>query len=117
MAILRLSQIRPELPGRELMLSLAQRYAEGRKGPDLEIVGYGVDSILQMLVSKLIRRPKRNLKITPLPSLRENFSVLTSRAGFMAGTPFSVSQENSIRMAAMCCLTVGGGAWRCKVSI
>jgi hypothetical protein len=26
-----------------------------------------------------------------------------------------VSQENSIRMAAMCCLTVGGGAWRCKV--
>jgi len=28
-----------------------------------------------------------------------------------------VSQENSIRMAAMCCLTVGGAAWRCKVSI
>jgi hypothetical protein len=26
-------------------------------------------------------------------------------AGFMASTTFSVSQENSIRMAAMCCLT------------
>jgi len=35
----------------------------------------------------------------------------------MASTPFSVSQENSIRMAAMCCLTVGGAAWRCKVSM
>jgi hypothetical protein len=34
-----------------------------------------------------------------------------------AKTPFSVSQENSIRMAAMCCLTVGGAAWRCRVSI
>jgi hypothetical protein len=42
------------------------------------------------------------------PSVRENRSVLTSRAGFMASTPFSVSQENSIRIAAMCCLTVGG---------
>jgi hypothetical protein len=42
------------------------------------------------------------------PSVRENPSVLTSRAGFMARTPFSVSQENSIRIAAMCCLTVGG---------
>ena len=52
-----------------------------------------------------------------LPSVRENLSVLTSRAGFMASTPFSVSQENSIRMAAMCCLTVGGAAWRCKVSM
>jgi hypothetical protein len=31
-------------------------------------------------------------------------------AGFMASTPFSVSQENSIRMAAMCCLTVAGAA-------
>jgi len=40
-------------------------------------------------------------------SVRENLSVLTSRAGFMASTPFSVSQENIIRMAAMCCLTVG----------
>jgi hypothetical protein len=30
--------------------------------------------------------------------------------GFMASTPFSVSQENSIRIAAMCCLTVGGAA-------
>jgi len=50
-----------------------------------------------------------------LPSVRENFSVLTSRAGFMARTPFSVSQENNIRIAAMCCLTVGGAAWRCKV--
>jgi hypothetical protein len=29
---------------------------------------------------------------------------------FMASTPFSVSQENSIRIAAMCCLTVGGAA-------
>jgi hypothetical protein len=28
----------------------------------------------------------------------------------MASTPFSVSQENSIRIAAMCCLTVGGAA-------
>jgi hypothetical protein len=27
---------------------------------------------------------------------------------FMASTPLSVSQENSIRMAAMCCLTLGG---------
>jgi hypothetical protein len=35
----------------------------------------------------------------------------------MARTPFSVSQENSIRMAAMCCLTVGGAAWRCKISM
>jgi hypothetical protein len=43
--------------------------------------------------------------------VRENLSVLTSRAGFMARTPFSVSQENSIRIAAMCCLTVGGAAW------
>jgi len=51
------------------------------------------------------------------PSVRENLSVLTSRAGFMASTPFSVSQENSIRMAAMCCLTVGGAAWRCKISM
>jgi len=33
-------------------------------------------------------------------SVRENRSVLTSRAGFMASTPFSVSQENSIRIAA-----------------
>ena len=31
-----------------------------------------------------------------------------------ARTPFSVSQENIIRMAAMCCLTVGGAAWCCK---
>jgi len=46
------------------------------------------------------------------PSVRENLSVLTSRAEFMARTPFSVSQENSIRMAAMCCLTVGGAARR-----
>jgi hypothetical protein len=46
------------------------------------------------------------------PSVRENLSVLTSRAGFMASTPFSVSQENIIRMAAMCCLTAGGAAWR-----
>jgi hypothetical protein len=52
-----------------------------------------------------------------LPSMPENLSVLTSRAGFIARTPFSVSQENSIRMAAMCCLTVGGAAWRCKVSM
>jgi hypothetical protein len=29
-------------------------------------------------------------------SVRENLSVLTSRAGFMAKTPFSVSQENII---------------------
>ena len=47
-----------------------------------------------------------------LPSVLEYRSVLTSRAGFMAGTPFSVSQENSIRIAAMCCLTVAGAAWR-----
>jgi hypothetical protein len=36
---------------------------------------------------------------------------------FMAKTPFSVIQENSIRIAAMCCLTVGGAAWRCKAQI
>jgi len=53
----------------------------------------------------------------PVPSVRENLSVLTSRAGFMASTPFSVSQENSIRMAAMCCLTVGAAAWRGRISI
>jgi hypothetical protein len=39
----------------------------------------------------------QSLKISPF---------LTSRAGFMASTLFSVSQENSIRIAAMCCLTV-----------
>ena len=35
----------------------------------------------------------------------------------MASTPFSVSQENILRIAAICCLTVGGAAWRCKVSM
>jgi len=35
----------------------------------------------------------------------------------MASTPFSVSQENSIRMAAMCCLTVGAAARSCRISI
>jgi hypothetical protein len=50
------------------------------------------------------------------PSVRENLSVLTSGAGFIASTPFSVSQEKSIRMAAMCCLTVGGAVCRCKGS-
>jgi hypothetical protein len=29
----------------------------------------------------------------------------------MASTLFSVGQENSIRIAAMYCLTVGGAAW------
>jgi hypothetical protein len=33
-----------------------------------------------------------------LPSVRENFYVLTSRAGFMAKMPFSVSQEKSTRI-------------------
>jgi hypothetical protein len=45
-----------------------------------------------------------------LPTALENLSVLTSRAGFMAKTPFSVSQENSIRIAAMWCFTVAGAA-------
>jgi len=36
-----------------------------------------------------------------LPSLRENLGVSTFRAGFMAWIPFSVSQENSIRIAAI----------------
>jgi hypothetical protein len=35
----------------------------------------------------------------------------------MASTPFSVSHENIIRMAAMCCLTVGGAEWRPSVSM
>ena len=50
-------------------------------------------------VQKLWTSPSTNAGV--LPSVRENRSVLTSRAGFMASTPFSVSQENSIRMAAM----------------
>jgi hypothetical protein len=36
----------------------------------------------------------------------ENLGVLTSRAGLMARMPFSVSQKNIIRIAAMCCLIV-----------
>jgi hypothetical protein len=28
-----------------------------------------------------------------------------------------LTRENSIRMVAMCCSTVGGAAWRCKVSM
>ena len=39
-----------------------------------------------------------------MPSVRENLGVLTSRAGFIARIPFSVNQENSIRIAAICCL-------------
>ena len=35
----------------------------------------------------------------------------------MATTPFSVSHENSIEIAAMCCFRVGGGAaWRPSIS-
>src|SRR5271165_7549606 len=34
-------------------LSIAQRYAEVRKGMGLKIVGYAADSILQMLVAKI----------------------------------------------------------------
>jgi hypothetical protein len=49
-----------------------------------------------------------------LPFVRENVSVLISRAGFMVKIPFWVSQENSIRIAAMCRFTVGGAASRCK---
>jgi hypothetical protein len=45
-----------------------------------------------------------------LPSLRENFSVLTSRPGFAAKMPFSLSQENSIPIADICCLIVAGRA-------
>ena len=36
-----------------LCLSLAQRYAEVRKGMGLKIVGYAADSILQVLVAKI----------------------------------------------------------------
>ena len=32
-------------------------------------------------------------------------------------TAFLFNQENSIRMAAMCCLTVGAAAWRWSVSM
>jgi hypothetical protein len=35
-------------------------------------------------------RPPLSYKYGVLPSVRENLSVLTSRAGFMASTPFSV---------------------------
>jgi hypothetical protein len=34
-------------------LSIAQRYAEVRKGMGLKFVGYAADSILQMLVAKI----------------------------------------------------------------
>ena len=34
-------------------LSIAQRYAEVRKGMGLKFVGYATDSILQMLVAKI----------------------------------------------------------------
>lgn len=47
----------------ERCLSLAQRYAEVRKGVDLKIVGYAADSILQVLVSKInpiLRVPLRS---------------------------------------------------------
>ena len=49
------------------------------------------------------------------PSVRENFSVLTSRAGFMAKMPFSVSQEKSIRIADICCLIVAGEPGCCSM--
>jgi hypothetical protein len=35
---------------------------------------------------------------------------------FKARIRFSVSQENSIRIAAMCCFTMGGAAWRWSAS-
>jgi hypothetical protein len=49
------------------------------------------------------------------PSLRENLGVLTSRAGFIAKMPFSVNQENIIRMAAICCLMVAGEPACCSM--
>jgi len=50
-----------------------------------------------------------------LPSTRENLVVLTSRAEFMVKMPFSVSQEKNIRIAAICCLTVGGEPGCCSM--
>ena len=42
----------------ERCLSLAQRYAEVRKGVDLKIVGYAADSILQVFVAKINHEPE-----------------------------------------------------------
>jgi len=44
-----------------------------------------------------------------LPSLRLNFYVFISRAGFMARTPFTAIHEKSIRIAATRCFRVGAG--------
>jgi len=74
------------------------------------------NAVLPLCLSKKLLEFSFN-ECRVFPSVREYRSVLTCRGGFMARTPFSVSQENSIRMAAMCCLTVGGAAWRCKVSM
>ena len=52
------------------------------------------------------------------PPNADNFAYFVgcfTRVLIVASTPFSVNHENSIRMAAMCCLTVGGPPWRCKV--
>jgi hypothetical protein len=52
--------------------------------------------------------PSTNAGVLPFgPRIPLN---LDFQAGFMGRIPFSVSQENSMRMAAICCATVGGVA-------
>src|SRR3981081_4004931 len=41
--------------------------------------------------------------------------VLTSGAGFMASTPFSVRELKNIRIAAICCFTVGAEPGCCSM--
>jgi hypothetical protein len=102
-------------PGRIIVSDL-----QGHDGADpRERVGKDPEqsAIAQACVRGCLDRAQKLLNFTFDKRRRFAFGARKSlgldfRAGFMARTPFSVSQENSIRIAAMCCLTVGGAAWR-----
>jgi hypothetical protein len=96
-------------PGRIIVFDLEVHYGANpsesvSKDPEQSAIAEAGVRGLSIALRSVWTSPSTNAGV--LPSVRENLSILTSWAGFMARTPFSVSQENSIRIAAMCCLTL-----------